>query len=71
MQAKTRLPLALAAFGLLRQDQPRRLLNGIRVVPEPDRRASLRDRERHQAAGSRETGNRLTVSQRLGEQAHG
>jgi poly(3-hydroxybutyrate) depolymerase len=35
MQAKTRLPLALAAFGLL-QEHPRRLLNGIHVVPEPE-----------------------------------
>jgi poly(3-hydroxybutyrate) depolymerase len=35
MQAKTRLPLALAAFGLL-DEHPRRLLNGIRVVPEPE-----------------------------------
>jgi poly(3-hydroxybutyrate) depolymerase len=35
MQAKTRLPLALAAFGLL-DEHPKRLLNGIRVVPEPE-----------------------------------
>ncbi len=37
MQAKTRLPLALAAFGLLLQDHPRRLMHGMmRVVAEPE-----------------------------------
>jgi pimeloyl-ACP methyl ester carboxylesterase len=34
MRAKTRLPLALANFGLI-QDHPRRLLHGMHVVPEP------------------------------------
>jgi len=35
MQASTRLPLSLAAFGLL-QDSPTKLTYGIRVIPEPD-----------------------------------
>jgi hypothetical protein len=35
MQAGTRLPLALADFGLI-QEHPNRLSFGIRVVPEPD-----------------------------------
>jgi pimeloyl-ACP methyl ester carboxylesterase len=35
MQASTRLPLALAAFGLI-QEHPQRLLFGIRVVPQPE-----------------------------------
>jgi len=35
MQASTRLPLALADFGLI-QDHPTRLSFGIRAVPEPD-----------------------------------
>jgi hypothetical protein len=34
MQAATRLPLALADFGLI-QDHPNRLSFGIHVVPEP------------------------------------
>ena len=34
MQASTRLPLALASFGLV-DGHPQRLLFGIRVVPEP------------------------------------
>jgi pimeloyl-ACP methyl ester carboxylesterase len=34
MQAKTRLPLALAELGLI-QEHPQRLLFGIRVVPPP------------------------------------
>ena len=34
MQASTRLPLALADFGLI-QEHPNRLAFGIRVVPEP------------------------------------
>jgi pimeloyl-ACP methyl ester carboxylesterase len=34
MQARTRLPLALAQFGLL-QTQPRRLANGMHVLPPP------------------------------------
>jgi poly(3-hydroxybutyrate) depolymerase len=36
MQASTRLPLALAEFGLI-QERPRRLEFGIRVVPQPVR----------------------------------
>jgi pimeloyl-ACP methyl ester carboxylesterase len=35
MQASTRLPLAVASFGLI-DDHPKRLMHGMRVVPEPE-----------------------------------
>ena len=43
MQAATRLPLALADFGLI-QDHPNRLSFGIRVVPRAGERVALRQR---------------------------